>query len=118
VTVPRIAVYADWWEQRLDLPGIAINHVFIESSHDDDDTAATTDCRWPYRSAEIKWYVPVCAGMDDVSLEATVVHELVHVLLGVIDDRLKAGSDEHIEHATQNVACALLAVRNAFRGDL
>lgn len=115
----RIAEIAARWERMIDLPGIDITHVYVNSTNDDDvDTAATTSTAWIYRQAEIKWYLTACAGMDDEGLELVVIHELVHVLLATLKDRLKAGSDEHCEHATENVARALLAVRNATRGDL
>lgn len=106
------------WQQRLDLPGVSIYNVFVDSTIDDDETAAITDCKWAYRQAEIRWSLTVCASMGHDELEGVVVHELAHVLLGVLDDRLKAGSDDHCEYATENVARALLAVRDATRGDL
>jgi len=105
------------WEVLLDLPSITVEHVFVPTTRDDDaDTAADTDPKWQYRQATIRWYLPVCASMGREALEAVLVHEYAHVLMGAINDRLKPGSDEHAEYATENVARALLALRYTDRG--
>lgn len=110
-TIMRLAAE---WEPRLDLPGIAVSHRFIDSSAEDDpDTVATTFTRWHYRHAVIRWYLPACRVLTLRDLEDAVVHEYAHVLLAAIGDRLTDGSDEHNEHATESVSRALLCTFRA-----
>lgn len=112
-TIMRLAAE---WEPRLDLPGIAVRHRFIPTSAEDDpDIVATTQTRWHYRHATIRWYLPACRVLTPRELEDALVHEYAHILLGAIVDRLKANSDEHNEHATESIARALLCTFRAGR---
>jgi hypothetical protein len=43
-------------------------------------TSACTMVLWQYRQAEITWYLPSVAIVDDDYLEWTAVHEYVHIL--------------------------------------
>lgn len=102
------------WEPLLDLPGVAVQHKFIPTPRDDDnECAADTSAKWHYRIATIRWFLPTCLTMSDRGLEEVLVHEYAHVLMAALDDRIKPGSDEHVEHATESVARALLCT---FRG--
>lgn len=117
-TVEFIEDRVDEWTAMLDMPGVKIRHAFLATTNEEDHTTcALTASEWTYRAAKIEWYLPALAVQSLADIENMVVHELVHVLLGSIRSRLKSGSEDHEELATENVARALLAVRNATRGD-
>ncbi len=102
------------WEPLLDLPGVAVEHRFHDTFLDPanpDATCAQAVTRWQYREAVIHWYLPGAVRQTSDELENTLVHEYVHIMLAPTHDRLKAGSEEHDELATENVARALLATR-------
>lgn len=97
------------WTPRLDLPGIDIEHRFLDTVKEGDETRiADTEVSWPYRHAQIDWWIGHACRFDAAYLNTRVVHENTHVLLGPIADRLKPGSDDLLEFATENVARALL----------
>jgi Zn-dependent protease with chaperone function len=113
-TIARIRALWARWEPMLKLPGVEVTHRFLETTRDDEEaTAADTEVKWAYRRATIRWYLPVVYACQDDELESIAVHEFSHILLGTVADRLKSGSDEQCEHATESVARALLA---AYRG--
>lgn len=109
--VVRVNALAKKWEPMLDLPGINVEHRFVNTRGEDDPlTAADTEVKWEYRWAVIRWYVPTLASMDDAELESVLVHEYCHVLLGIIPtSKITA----HDEHATENVSRALLGVHRS-----
>lgn len=75
----------DLWQSRMDLGHVDIEHVFLDSYFDGpaDDfvISATTEGRWNYRQAKIKWFLPSISRHPDKRLEEILVHELCHVLL-------------------------------------
>ena len=131
-TIERLAPI---WQTRMGLDHWTIEHVFLDSLVGDDDgtdfvTTATTEGRWQYGQAKIKWYEPSAVRHDDDELERILVHELCHVLLmceqTLIDARFAgdAARDrftdqehqllidrnyEHLEMATEMTARAVLA---------
>jgi hypothetical protein len=112
-----------------------VEHVFLDSflgedGEEDFKITATTESRWNYMLAKIKWYLPSAVRHSDETLEHTLVHELTHVLLSpeqvLIDARLQMHSDaeglseaeflllrdsyyEHLELATEMAAKAIYA---------
>lgn len=74
-----------------------IEHVFLDSYFGDDGEedfkiTATTETRWNYMQAKIKWYLLSVVRHSDETIIRVLVHELCHVLLaaeqGLIDARL------------------------------
>lgn len=130
----KLERWAPIWQERLGLSNYTIHHRFLdrqpdESVDDEFRTTAETYTRWQYFQARVLWYLPSAIRHSDEELERTLVHELVHVLLGaeqvLIDDRIDLvnadesrvgqASDsltdryyEHLEHATETVTLALL----------
>lgn len=96
--VQFITKRAPVWKKRLCLSEWDIKHVFVETTHEHNDysTAATTAAAWQYMSATITWYLPVATRFGETFLEATLVHELAHVLLSpeqnLIDTRIASDS--------------------------
>lgn len=89
-----------------------VDHVFIEGLHDEDpDTLAETFANWKYHNAKVKWYLPVACAMTDDYLEGTVVHELVHVLLSPVEQRIPSKYEEQSEFAVESIAKAILRTR-------
>lgn len=122
------------WQERMLLSHWHIEHVFLDSYFGDDGeedfkVTATTESRWQYFQAKIKWYLPSAIRHDDDELERVLVHELCHVMLAaeqvLVDARLNSDADreqftnsehallvernyEHLEHATEMAARAIL----------
>lgn len=85
------------WQERMGLSHFDIEHAFLDSFFGDDGeedfkVTATTEVRWNYLTAKVKWYLPSAVRHDEEMLEKTLVHELCHVLLSseqaLIDNRL------------------------------
>ena len=100
-------------------PGWDIHHLFIESKVDTEspEVLAETECHWQYHQATIRWSLPNVAGVHDKYLDATVVHELVHVLVSPMETLLRTDENEHsgavnatCEFAVEAVARAILRV--------
>ncbi len=90
--------HAEEWQMRMGLAHFTIEHVFLDSFFGDDGdedfkVTATTEVRWNYLQAKIKWYLPSCTRHEEDVLEKTLVHELCHVLLAaeqaLIDNRIE-----------------------------
>lgn len=112
--IERIGRFSLDLEARIDLPGVTIRHAFLATTHaSDTTTVAETTCEWQYRRAKIEWFLPALMTNDDAALREIVAHEYAHVLIGSVNDRLKSGSEDHLEIATENVARAIIA---ALRG--
>lgn len=129
---------APLWQERMLLQHIKIEHVFLDTYYGDDGeedfkVTAVTESRWQYFQAKIKWYLPSAVRHDEDHLEEVLVHELCHVMLAaeqvLIDSRLRSDAAdsrftddeharlqernyEHLEHATEMAAKAIL---NCFR---
>lgn len=67
-----------------------------------------------YRQHSIQWNLSATATVTDEELEAIVVHELVHALLGTLWDQISAAQQEKLkwfnERATEDVTRAILAL--------
>jgi len=122
------------WIKRMGLSHWDIEQVFINAYFGDDNgedfkVTATTETRWQYMQAVIKWYLPSAVRHDNETLEKVLVHELCHVLLApeqaLIDteiihsanrgrydgnqhDALTERNYEHLELSTELVTRAIL----------
>lgn len=82
------------WKKRLGLEHWEIELLFMDSLSGLEDQAddflitGTTEVRWNYFEARIKYYLPRCVQKTDEALERTVLHELVHVLLSAEQSEL------------------------------
>lgn len=92
VQVKRIQRVTAELEAELGLDGfIQIKHVFdagLDGDHitpNEDPTlfgtCAITTPKWQYRFAQVRWFLPMVALIDDDMLEQTAIHEYVHILL-------------------------------------
>lgn len=104
----RIERCCSSWEPLLDLPGVTVQHVYLETYSDEHTVCADTQPLWQYRTAKIRWYMPAIARLTDAELEVTVVHEYVHILLGPVQEHLLAKHGDLLEMVTENVARALI----------
>lgn len=106
----------EWWEPRLDLPGVRITFRFIEQMAGDDDPSIVmeTVCEHQYRDAVIRVYLPSAARLSDEEIEEAQVHEYGHVLNAALEAKLPdRHKGEHNEVAAENVCRALLGVARA-----
>jgi hypothetical protein len=69
--------------------------------------------QYEYREAFITFNVTACMVLEDAELRKVIIHELCHVLMGPIHKKLKGGSVEKEELATQNIQRAILAALDA-----
>jgi len=126
---------ASIWAHRMGLGYYKIEHTFIDAYYHEDDggddfkITATTEVRWNYMQAKVKWYLPSATRHSTAHIEEVLVHELCHVLLApeqqLIDVKLseRGASDEmtdsdrdtltdlyyeRLEMATESVARSLL----------
>jgi hypothetical protein len=113
-TKGRITDLLDKWQGPLGFKWWSISHTFLrEEDSEEPDTAARCHTRWQYRKANIRFYMPTCAELDDTELEWVVVHELSHVLVAPIEDYSDSNTAQMSEYAVECVARALLFARNA-----
>jgi hypothetical protein len=83
------------WITRLALGHWEYENIFVptllieEPIYDDFIITATTETRWNYLQARVKWYVPSAVRLSDQALEATLVHELCHVALAPEQDLIE-----------------------------
>lgn len=119
------------WQERMGLAHYEIEHAFLDSYFGDDGEedfkiTATTESRWNYLTAKIKWYLPSAVRHNDERLEQVLVHEMCHVLLSpeqaLLEDELELNASalssdeqaivsklyyERLELATESVSRAL-----------
>lgn len=101
------------WQQRMGLAHFHIEHVFLDSfegtprAADDFEVTACCEVRWNYLQAKIKWYLPSAVRHSEQQLEATLVHELCHVLLGAEQGLLDVELDRLAKQASGDEADAL-----------
>jgi hypothetical protein len=94
-------------------PGVDVRHVFIDSTTDTEspDVVAETKTSWEYHEATIRWSLPNAAALDQDTIDAYLVHELVHVMLAPIE-LLHRGDDNNLnalcEHTVETVARAII----------
>ncbi len=78
------------------------------SRAEDGDSNATINEDWEYRQAVITFYLVRAALLSDDDLEAVVVHELSHLLVGSIADYSTDDKRKQTEFAVSCVERALL----------
>jgi hypothetical protein len=114
----RIQASVRLWKHLIP-PGWTVRHLFIEGKVDTEsaDVVAETDAAWQYHQATIRWSLPAVAGLDQKYLDATVVHELVHVLLSPMESQLRTDEGDHAgivnglcEFTVEAVSLAILRV--------
>lgn len=100
-------------------PNVTIKHIFIEGSTAtcDKDVLAETDVAWEYHQAKIRWSLHNATGVSQKYIDGTLVHELVHVMLGAIESQLRTDEGEHshyvnavCEHTVETLAAAIIRV--------
>lgn len=84
-----------------------------EREEDEPATAAMTTTNWQYRTASVTFYLPACADLNDDQLEEVVVHEMVHILCGPIQDMSDDSRREITEHTVTTIARAIIWAREA-----
>jgi hypothetical protein len=87
-----------------------VHYDFIRELKDGNETssAAECSCRWEYKEAFIKFYLPMFIDMPDDRVEAIVVHEHAHILVSPIQDFSTDETRQMTEFATSLVAEALV----------
>lgn len=97
-------------------PGVTIRHLFIEGAVDTEspDVICETKTAWEYHQACMRWSLTNTAGLSQDEVDATFVHEMMHVYLGTIEANLRT-DDDHAhwvnsvcEHTVEALALAFL----------
>lgn len=84
-----------------------------EREEDEPATAGMTTTNWQYRTAHVTFYLPATMELDDEKLEEVVVHELVHILCGPIQDMSTDERREITEHTVTTIARSIIWAREA-----
>lgn len=86
-------------------PGVTLTHLWIEGAVDTEspDVLCETKTQWEYHSATMRWSLTNCAGQTQDEIDATFVHEMMHVYLGAIEQTLRTNDGEHAHYV--NVVC-------------
>lgn len=110
----RVEKLWDKWFTSIGMGWWQVDRTF-EREHKEDsyDTIAETFCNWQYRTANITFYLPVCADVDDDKLEEAIVHEFAHVLLAPLQDFRDDQAREITEHTVTTVARSIIWARRA-----
>lgn len=110
--VKRVKLYIDKWYKPLGLGWHQIDMNWSRVAKEENpNAAAETMCLWQYRTGWITWYLPVIVGLNDDQLEGTVVHEFAHVLTWPLWENAGCGDNKENEYATEEVARALIWIR-------
>lgn len=80
------------------------------SRSDDTDCAADTTAKWQYRQAKITVYLPHFSHLDRTDIRRVLCHELVHVLVNPMEDKVPERFTDQCELAVENVTVALIAL--------
>lgn len=100
------------WSKRLGLDDYIISPEFERGvCADCPDRASYTSVFWPYKDAKITFWLEKMAN-GYKTLDALVLHELVHILLAPMATHLDDSSDEQHEFVCENITRILL---NAFK---
>lgn len=92
-------------------PGWDVKHLYLEITDDEHETVmAESKAAWEYHQASIRWYLPACCGQEDAYIEATMVHELVHVLVAPMEQQLPDEQTKLCEYTVEQVTRAILRV--------
>ena len=111
----RIREAARVWK-KLTPPGVTIHLIFIEGDVDTESPTVICETKtaWEYHQAAQRWSLTNAAGLSQDEIDATYVHEVMHVYLGVIEAHLRS-DDEHAhwvnsvcEHTVESLALAFL----------
>lgn len=112
----RVCAAFDEWVVLLKLDWIGITLVRNDGAHaENEDVAADTTAKWQYRQAMIRAYLSAMATSTDEEIENIIVHELAHILVNPMEDKVPSKHEDQCELAVENVARALVDVRNASR---
>ena len=94
-----------WWQVELS----------YDRARDEDEpaTAGLTTTNWQYRTAAVTFFLPATAAMSEEDLEEVVVHEMVHIMCGPIQDMSSDDRREITEHTVTTIARSIMWARKA-----
>lgn len=104
----RIEIYINGLQKVLGMNWWAITHEFLREKEEHDcSIVAMTSTRWEYRSAYVRWYIPVVAEQSDEELRGVFIHEMSHILVGPTQNNETDADTQMTEFAVTNVARAI-----------
>lgn len=114
----RLMKLINYWVKHLGLGDWRFRYLFEgnECPHNSPNWTylGRTEIQWPYKSAQITFYLANLANSTDYDVETTVIHELTHVLVAEIADSRRP-RQEHVERVTTNLTNAFRWVRDRGR---
>lgn len=114
----RVKAAVDKWYRPIGLGWHQIDFEYFRTVCEEDSAiAASTECRWQYRTGWIKFYLPVIAELNDDKLENVVVHEFAHVLSWPLWENAGHAENKENEYATEEIARALIWAREAGKNE-
>lgn len=110
----RFCATVDKWVKILQLQWVELTLARNDSFHaEEEEVAAATSVKWSYRQADIRAYMPVIVSYTDAQMDILVVHELTHVLVNSMEDKISPRYVDQCELAVENVARAIVAAHGA-----
>ena len=112
----KITRFVEKWRVPLGIKWWSVNFYYEREYAKDDDkhdschTGATCKVQWPYKTAQITFYLPALDTLDDEELERTVVHELIHILVNEMRD-FDEGAN-HEERVVSDLTSAVFWIRD------
>lgn len=113
-TWKRVQKRFDYWVAILKLDWWDIKLTRNDSYHpEEEDVAADTNAKWEYRQAVVRVYLPTLVVMTKADLDGVLVHELVHVLIAVMEAVVPNRFEAQREMAVENIARAIIDAHGA-----
>jgi len=108
-TKKLINKYLKWWIHWTGLGFHTINTVFVDFWEGGLDADAICESHWEYLEHTITFNITHLQSQSDESIEATVVHELMHIFL----NEMREEGIEHEERVASTLQKAFVWVRGA-----
>ncbi len=121
--VKRVSVHYQWWKKHLGLEDWHIEVIYFDKpfskppkgQRKQNAIYADATCDWQYKRARIRVNLQQIRHMSDQQIEATIVHELMHVRLNEMHNWTADDGTYHEERVATELASAFIWTRYADR---
>ena len=112
-TKKLINKYLKWWVKWTGLGFQRVNAKFVDYWEGGMSADAICDSRWQYLESTLTFNLTNMQSQSDEQIEATVVHELMHIFLNEMRADEETGRIEHEERVASMLQRAFMWVRGA-----
>ena len=99
----------EYWAGRLGMLQWVDLKIRFTTDMEGDRVAARCSPDWEYKQASIEFNLTVTSVMDDAHLHSCVIHELVHILVAPMADKVKQRDAKLEEVSVEQVTQAIMA---------